>query len=85
MPKRKHNNVLIIEYLLKGSSLTVIKALTMFRTVELKHYICKLRKLGFVISDKWKSREGKNFKEYYIKKESITKNQEYYESIDLSK
>ncbi len=48
-----------------GKTLTVLDALNQFRTIELRKYVSMLRKEGLNIQDRWVSKNGKRFKEYF--------------------
>jgi hypothetical protein len=62
-----HYKVRIKTYLLqKGKSLTVLDALKMWGTTELRHYIAELRKEGYKIKREWVRRGKKMFIKYSI-------------------
>jgi len=51
-----------------GKTLTVVSVLRDVGTIELRHYVAVLRK-DMEIKDKWVKRNGKRFKEYWLRKE----------------
>lgn len=60
------NQQLIEAQLLAGKRISVASVFKSIRTLELRHYIAKLRKI-YSIPDEWvKSNDGKRYKEYYL-------------------
>ena len=59
---------LILEALLNGEKLTVLGAISKFKTVELRKRISELRRSGFHIKDEWltNSNTKSRFKTYFI-------------------
>ena len=51
-----------------GKTLTVVDALNQYRTIDLRKYISDLRKEGMVINDRWVTKNGKRYKEYFVSK-----------------
>lgn len=49
----KSTEDMILDYLLRGHSLTTLEAWRLFHTSELRHYIAKLRKRGYGILGEW--------------------------------
>lgn len=58
----------IKKYLLSGKSLTVLQALRMFGTTELRSKICRLAKKGYSIDKEIIHKDGKSFMKYWIQK-----------------
>lgn len=59
----------IANYLKQGQSLTVVKALELFRTIELRKIVSTLRRQGMQIEDEWITSEaGKRYKRYFLNK-----------------
>lgn len=61
----------ILAYFQQGGRLTVIRAIQMFHTTELRRIVCRLRKMGYPIVSKQMSdttQDGRivTFKEYYL-------------------
>ncbi len=61
----------ILAYFQQGGKLTVIRAIQMFHTTELRRIVCRLRKQGYPIiskqmSDKTEDGRHVTFKEYYL-------------------
>jgi hypothetical protein len=62
----RHTQQLILNHLLAGHSLTVQKALFIYRTTELRQYITRIRRSGVTVSDEWMTVDGRRFKRYFI-------------------
>ena len=59
---------LILEALLNGEKLTVLGAISKFKTVELRKRLSELRREGFHIQDKWETNKQtkSKYKTYFI-------------------
>lgn len=65
--KQKNNEDKILEYLLRGNSLTVGECRYRFATTELRTYIARIRKRGYNVVDKWiVTDNGERIKLYWI-------------------
>lgn len=65
--KQKNTEDLILEYLLRGNSLTTLDCLRLFHSTEARHYIARIRKRGYDVKDKWLETEnGEHIKKYWI-------------------
>lgn len=65
--KQKNTEDLILEYLLRGNSLTTLDCWRLFHTSELRHYIARIRKRGYDVKDEWlKTDNGEHIKKYWI-------------------
>lgn len=61
------NQKAILDQLLAGRRISTLTVLKSIGTSELRHYLAIIRKTVNV-SDEWVERNGKRFKEYFIKK-----------------
>lgn len=66
-PVKTDHESRILDYLLKGGTLTVQTCEAFFGTTELRTYIARIRKRHYNVVDKWKTENGDRFKEYFIK------------------
>lgn len=68
MQPHKTDNLSRIRSLLEsGKKLTSITVLFEIGTTEIRHYLSKLRKEGMIIKDRWIEKDGKHFKEWFLK------------------
>ena len=69
-PGKQDNLKAIREQLVHGWRITVQSVLKSIGTQEARHYIAKLRRDPELnIADEWVTRNGKRFKEYFLRKE----------------
>ncbi|MFA5381943.1 MAG: helix-turn-helix domain-containing protein [Candidatus Micrarchaeia archaeon] len=69
----------ILDYLLRGNSLTTLECQKLFHTSELRHYISRISKRGYATTGKWiKIQTGSIFgyggNEVKVKRYSIANN-----------
>lgn len=62
-----NNEKAILQQLIAGRRITSISVLKSIGTTETRVYIARIRKT-VKVSDKWVTKNGKHFKEYYIEK-----------------
>lgn len=61
------NEKAILEQLLRGDRISNITVLNTVSTTEIRTYIARIRKT-LKVSDEWVTKNGKRFKEYFIKR-----------------
>lgn len=57
---------LILDYFMRGHSLTVVSCRERFHTTELRRVVSRLRKRGYDVIGRWKTENGYRFKRYFI-------------------
>lgn len=65
------NEKAILDQLIAGQRITTSSVLFSIQTSELRTYIARIRKT-VKVSDKWVTKNGKHFKEYFISKDNVT-------------
>lgn len=67
---KQSNEEIILSHFKRGWKLTVVKCLEKYGTIELRHYVARLRKRGFNIVGTWTTNKtgDKRFKVFQLKK-----------------
>lgn len=55
-----------------GGRLTVQEAFHRFHTTELRKIVCRLKKAGYNITDRWIEKNGNRFKQYGLDKKQVS-------------
>lgn len=66
--QHEKNQQLIEQQLLAGKRISVISVLKSIQTLELRHYIAKLRRVHSIAGEWVTTPNGKRYKEYYLTK-----------------
>ena len=61
------NEEKVLEYLRTHRYITVLQCIKHLHTTELRTYIARLRKRGYVIEDEWKRNKYGEYKRYILK------------------